>query len=147
MQILDVAQLTMYVKSLLEEDPILADVWIRGEVSNLSRSSAGHQYFCLVADGMQVQCVLFRGSQRGLLAEPRSGEAVLAHGRVTVYEARGQYQLIVDNVAPEGMGILQLEFEETKRRLAAEGLFAIERKRALPAMPRYIGVVTSATGA
>src|SRR5205814_201482 len=140
MRVLDVGELTLYVKSLLEDDPLLCDVWIRGEVSNLSRSSAGHKYFCLVGDTMQLQCVLFRGNQRGILAEPRGGEAVLAHGRISVYEQRGQYQLVVDNVAPEGMGILQLEFEETKRRLAAEGLFAIERKRPLPQLPRYIGV-------
>jgi exodeoxyribonuclease VII large subunit len=104
-------------------------------------------YFCLTDGATQLNCVLFRGNQRGLLAQPANGEAVLAHGRVTLYEARGQYQLMVDNVAPEGIGILQLEFEETKRRLEAEGLFAIERKRELPPLPRVIGVVTSAQSA
>lgn len=147
MRVLDVPRVTAYVKALVEDDPLLADLWVRGEVTNLSRSAAGHVYFNLTDGTTQLSCVLFRGNQRGLLAQPMHGEAVLAHGRVTIYEARGQYQLMVDNVAPEGMGILQLEFEETKRRLEEEGLFALERKRPLPAMPRVIGVVTSAQGA
>jgi exodeoxyribonuclease VII large subunit len=147
MLVLDVPKLTAYLKSLLEEDPLLSDLWVRGEVTNFSRSSAGHMYFNLTDGATQLSCVLFRGNQRGLLARPINGEAVLAHGRVTLYEPRGQYQLMVDNVAPEGMGILQLEFEETKRRLEADGLFALERKRPLPDMPRVIGVVTSAQGA
>lgn len=147
MLVLDVPKVTAYVKALVEEDPLLADLWVRGEVTNLSRSAVGHMYFNLTDGTTQLSCVLFRGNQRGLLAQPMPGEAVLAHGRVTIYEARGQYQLMVDNVAPEGMGILQLEFEETKRRLEKEGLFAAERKRPLPVMPRVIGVVTSAQGA
>ena len=147
MQILDVPTLTAYVKALVEEDAILCDIWVRGEVSNFSRSSAGHMYFCLTDGQAQINCVLFRGAQRGLLAQPAAGEAVLAHGRVTIYEARGQYQLLVDNIAPEGIGILQLAFEETRRRLDEEGLFAPGRKRPLPRMPRVIGVVTSAQSA
>ena len=147
MLVLDVLKVTAYLKSLLEEDPLLSDLWVRGEVTNFSRSSAGHMYFGLSDGTTQLSCVLFRGNQRGLLAQPMNGEAVLAHGRVTLYEARGQYQLMVDNVAPEGMGILQLEFEESKRRLEADGLFAVERKRPLPPLPHVIGVVTSAQGA
>lgn len=147
MRVLTVAEITGYIRELVEYDPILSDVWIRGEVSNVSRSAAGHMYFCLTSEGVQVNCVLFRGNQHGILAMPRNGDAVLAHGRVAIYEARGQYQLMVDNVAPEGIGILQLQFEETKRRLDAEGLFAGERKRPLPLMPGVIGVVTSAQGA
>lgn len=147
MRILTVYEVTAYLKDLIELDPILSDVWIRGEVTNLTRSAAGHIYFSLVADGMQVGCVLFRGNQFGLLAMPRNGEEVLAHGRVTLYEPRGQYQLMVDNVAPVGVGILQLQFEEVRRRLEAEGLFAVERKRPTPSLPSVIGVVTSAQGA
>jgi exodeoxyribonuclease VII large subunit len=146
-RVLTVPEITGYVRELIEYDPILSDVWVRGEVSNFSHSAAGHMYFCLTGDGVQVNCVLFRGNQRGLLAIPRNGDAVLAHGRVSIYEARGQYQLMVDNVAPEGIGLLQLQLEETKRRLEAEGLFAEERKRPLPAMPAVIGVVTSSQGA
>lgn len=147
MRILTVPEVTAYIKDLIELDPILSEIWIRGEVSNLSRSAAGHMYFCLTADGIQINCVLFRGNQFGLLAVPRNGEDVLAHGRVSIYESRGQYQLIVDNVAPVGMGVLQLQFEETKRRLELEGLFNEDRKRPLPEMPSVIGVVTSAQGA
>lgn len=147
MRVLSVAEITSYIRELVEYDPILSDVWIRGEVSNFKHSSAGHLYFNLTSDGVQVNCVLFRGNQHGILAMPRNGDAVLAHGRVSIYEARGQYQLMVDNVAPEGIGILQLQFEETKRRLEADGLFAEERKRPLPLMPAVIGVVTSSQGA
>lgn len=147
MRILTVTEITAYLKDLVELDPILSDVWIRGEVTNMSRSAAGHMYFCLVADGVQINCVLFRGNQFGLLAVPRNGEEVLAHGRISLYEIRGQYQLMVDNVAPVGVGILQLQFEDVRRRLEAEGLFATERKRPLPLMPATIGVVTSAQGA
>ncbi len=147
MRVLSVSEITGYIRELVEYDPILSDVWVRGEVSNFSRSAAGHMYFCLTSEGVQVNCVLFRGNQHGILAMPRNGDAVLAHGRVSIYEARGQYQLMVDNVAPEGIGILQLQFEETKRRLEADGLFSEERKRPLPPMPAVIGVVTSSQGA
>ena len=147
MRVLSVSEITGYIRELVEYDPILSDVWVRGEVSNFSRSAAGHMYFCLTSDSVQVNCVLFRGNQHGILAMPRNGDAVLAHGRVSIYEARGQYQLMVDNVAPEGIGILQLQFAETKRRLEAEGLFSDERKRPLPQMPAVIGVVTSGQGA
>jgi exodeoxyribonuclease VII large subunit len=147
MRVLTVDEVTSYLKDLVEFDPVLADLWVRGEVSNVSRSAAGHMYFCLTGAGMQLNCVLFRRSQHGVLALPRNGEAVLAHGRFSIYESRGQYQLIVDNVAPEGLGILQIQFEELKRRLEAEGLFASERKRPLPAIPTVVGVVTSAQGA
>lgn len=147
MRVLSVAEITSYIRELVEYDPILSDVWVRGEVSNFSHSAAGHMYFCLTSEGIQVNCVLFRGNQHGILAVPRNGDAVLAHGRISLYEARGQYQLMVDNVAPEGIGILQLQFEETRRRLEADGLFAEERKRPLPPMPTVIGVVTSGQGA
>jgi exodeoxyribonuclease VII large subunit len=146
MRALTVLEVTSYVKELVEFDPVLSDIWIRGEVSNFSRSAAGHMYFCLTGDGTQLNCVLFRRSQAGILAVPRNGDEVLAHGRLTIYESRGQYQLMVDNVAPEGIGILQLQLEETKRRLEAEGLFAAERKRPIPSIPSVIGVVTSAHG-
>ena len=147
MRILTVPEVTAYIKDLIELDPILSEVWIRGEVSNLSRSAAGHLYFCLAADGIQINCVLFRGNQVGILAVPSNGDDVLAHGRVSIYESRGQYQLIVDNVAPVGLGVMQLQFEETKRRLEQEGLFNEDRKRLLPDLPAVIGVVTSAQGA
>jgi exodeoxyribonuclease VII large subunit len=147
MRVLDVFEVTAYLKELIEFDPILNDVWVRGEISNLSVSAAGHSYFSLAGDSAQLNCVLFRGNRTRLMAPPRNGDAVLAHGRFSIYESRGQYQLVVDNVAPEGIGLLQLQFEETRRRLEAEGLFALDRKRPLPEMPRTIGVVTSEQGA
>lgn len=147
MRVLSVLEITAYLKELIEYDPVLSDIWVRGEVTNFSRSAAGHIYFSLVGDNIQISCVLFRGKQMGLLAIPRNGEEVLVHGRITLYEQRGQYQVMVDNVAPVGIGVLQLQFEEVRRRLELEGLFAAERKRPLPEMPATIGVVTSAQGA
>ena len=146
-QVLSVDRLTAYLRAVIEEDPILADVWVRGEVTNFHRSAAGHCYFSLGNDGTQLRCVLFRNSQRGLLAMPQNGDEVLAHGRVSIYEGTGQYQLYVDNIAPEGTGVLQLQFEEMRKRLEADGLFALDRKRPLPERPACIGVVTSAQGA
>lgn len=145
-QVLTVDHLTLYLKAVLEEDPILSDVWVRGEVTNFHRSAAGHCYFTLSNDGSQLRCALFRNSQRGLLAMPQNGDEVLAHGRISIYESSGQYQLYVDNVAPEGTGILRLQFEELRQKLEADGLFALERKRPLPELPSTIGVVTSAQG-
>lgn len=147
MRILDVAEATAYIKELFDSDPILQDVWIRGEISNFSRSSAGHIYFSLKSESSQIRCVLFRGNARWLTFQPQSGDAVLAHGNVSVYEARGEFQLYVDLLQPEGTGLLQLQFEQLRRKLELEGLFAPERKRPLPAFPRTIGVVTSPTGA
>lgn len=147
MNVLAVNELTAYLRELLDEDALLQDLWIRGEVSNFSRSSAGHCYFTLKDEQCQLRCVLFRGNARGLAFLPGNGDGLLAHGRVTLYEARGEYQLLVDLVQPAGVGPLQLAFEELRHRLANEGLFQEERKRPLPAMPRCIGVVTSASGA
>lgn len=147
MRVLSVLEITAYLKELIEFDPVLSDIWVRGEVTNFSRSAAGHIYFSLVSEGFQISCVLFRGKQFGLLAMPRNGEEVLVHGRITLYENRGQYQVMVDNVAPVGIGVMQLQFEEVRRRLEAEGLFAADRKRPLPEWPATVGVVTSAQGA
>lgn len=147
MRILDVADVTAYIKDLLDADPILSDVWIRGEVSNFVRSAAGHIYFTLKSERAQLRCVLFRGNARWLTFQPENGDAILAHGRVSVYEAGGQYQLYVDLIQPEGTGLLHLQFEELRRRLEMEGLFDPSRKRPLPRLPRRIGVVTSPTGA
>lgn len=147
MRVLNVAEITAYIKDLLQSDPILSDLWVRGEVSNFVRSAAGHMYFTLKAENTQLKCVLFRGNARGLSFVPVNGDAVIVHGNVSLYEASGQYQLYVDLVQPEGTGILQLQFEELRQRLEREGLFDPSRKRPLPAYPRGIGVVTSASGA
>jgi len=140
-----VSEFTRRVKLLLKSG--IEPGWVRGEVSNLRPHSSGHIYFSLKDAGAQLSCVLFsreKVSQRELLAD---GQKVLLQGDVTVYEARGQYQLIVRAVELQGVGALQIQFEKLKQKWAAEGLFAPERKRSLPKYPQRIGLVTSPTGA
>ena len=140
-----VSQITRYLRDSLEADSLLNDLWMRGEVSNLTRSAAGHYYFTLKDPTSQVRCVMFRPAYGGEhLAE---GAAVIAHGRVSIYEVRGDLQLIADLAQPEGVGELHLELERLKMTLEAEGLFLASRKRPLPEFPRRIGVATSPTGA
>lgn len=144
-KVLSVSELTSQVKRLLEKSVGL--VWVSGEVTNLRAQSSGHMYFSLKDAGAQLSCVLFRGTAseaRALLAD---GQKVLLQGDLTVYEARGQYQLIVRAVELQGVGALQIAFEKLKQKLAAAGLFATERKRPLPRYPERIGLVTSPTGA
>jgi len=140
-----VTAFTRRVKTLLETG--LAAGWVRGEVSNLRVQASGHMYFSLKDAGAQLSAVLFRGDAARQTVRLRDGQQVLVFGRVSVYEARGQYQLVVREVVEDGVGRLQQEFEALKRRLAAEGLFDAERKRALPALPRTIGFITSPSGA
>ncbi|MFQ6102424.1 MAG: exodeoxyribonuclease VII large subunit [Anaerolineae bacterium] len=142
-----VSQLTGYIRRLIEDEPTLSDVWVEGEVSNFSRASSGHCYFTLKDAGSQIGCVMWRSIAEVQNYLPAGGELVLAHGRVSVYEAGGRYQLYVDQIQPAGVGNLYLEFERLKARLEAEGLFALERKRPLPCFPRCIGVVTSPAAA
>ncbi|MGC8990805.1 MAG: exodeoxyribonuclease VII large subunit, partial [Verrucomicrobiia bacterium] len=144
-RVFTVAELTSQVKRLLETQ--IGAVWVSGEITNRRLQSSGHCYFTLKDAFAQLNCVLFRGQagvDRSLLED---GQKVLVHGALTVYEPRGQYQLIVDAVEPQGIGTLQLMFERLKQKLQAEGLFAPERKRPIPHYPGRIGVVTSATGA
>jgi exodeoxyribonuclease VII large subunit len=144
-KVLSVSELTAQVRSLLEKQ--VGSVWVTGEVTNLRAQSSGHIYFTLKDAASQLSCVLFSREKvphRGLLAD---GQKVLLQGDVTVYEARGQYQLIVRAVELQGVGALQIAFEKLKQKLAAEGLFAPERKRPLPKYPQRIGIVTSPTGA
>jgi exodeoxyribonuclease VII large subunit len=142
-----VSQVTSYVKELFDSDYILQDLWLEGEVSNYSRAASGHVYFTLKDEEAQIRCVMWRSQVERQAYLPQNGEAVIAHGRISVYEAGGQYQLYVDNIQPAGAGLLYLQFEALKERLAAEGLFDTERKRALPPFPRRLGVVTSPTAA
>lgn len=144
-KVLSVSELTTQVKRLLEKS--IGQVWVSGEVTNLRAQSSGHMYFTLKDAGAQLSCVLFRGAATGERALLADGQKVLLQGDVTVYEARGQYQLIVRAVELQGVGALQIAFEKLKRQLAAEGLFAPERKRPLPRYPQRIGLVTSPTGA
>jgi exodeoxyribonuclease VII large subunit len=145
MQILTVTGVGRYLKDWLESDLLLSDLWIAGEVSNLTRSAAGHMYFTLKDEGGQLRCVLFRYAAR--YSDLRNGDAIIAHGHVSFWPVNGQLQYYVDLVQPEGVGILHLQFERLKSQLEEEGLFDEARKRALPAFPRRIGVVTSPTGA
>jgi len=140
-----VTAFTREVKALLETG--LRRGWVRGEVSNLRLQASGHAYFALKDAGAQLACVLFRGDGARQTARLRDGAQVVVFGEVSVYEARGQYQLIVRAIVDDGEGRLRREFEALKARLAAEGLFERERKRALPVLPARVGIVTSPTGA
>lgn len=122
-------------------------VWLSGEISNLSRPASGHMYFSLKDDRAQVRCALFRGKLRAASVQPENGLAVIAAGRLSLFEPRGDYQLIVDRLIEAGAGALQQAFEALKKKLEAEGLFAAERKRPLPPMPARLGVLTSPSGA
>ncbi|MFO1468298.1 MAG: exodeoxyribonuclease VII large subunit [Steroidobacteraceae bacterium] len=140
-----VSRLNREVRSILERG--LASLWLEAEVSNFSRPGSGHWYFSLKDSGAQIRCAMFR--QRNMLATltPRDGQQVLVRGRVSLYEPRGDYQMIVDHLEDAGQGQLKREFERLKAKLAAEGLFETARKRPLPRLPRRIGVITSPSGA
>ncbi len=140
-----VSEFTRRVKTVLEEG--VRPGWVRGEVSNLRAQASGHVYFSLKDSGAQLACVLFRGDALRQSVALRDGLQLLAYGEVSVYEQRGQYQLIVRLVVEDGQGRLQQEFERLKRRLADEGLFDAARKVAIPPMPDTIGFITSPTGA
>jgi exodeoxyribonuclease VII large subunit len=144
-RVLSVSELTTQVKRLLEQQ--VGTVWVTGEITNFRAQASGHCYFTLKDASSQIACVLFRGKATGERELLRDGAKVNLQGEVTVYEARGQYQMIVRQVELQGVGALQAAFERLKQKLAAEGLFAPERKRALPEFPQRIGLVTSPTGA
>ncbi|MDY6986753.1 MAG: exodeoxyribonuclease VII large subunit [Thermodesulfobacteriota bacterium] len=143
--IFTVSELTEQIKDLLEE--AYPFIWIAGEISNLHMPLSGHLYFTLKDPGAQVNAVMFRGQNRHLRFQPEDGMAVIAMGRVNVYEPKGTYQVILEYLEPQGMGTLQLAFEQLKSKLAAEGLFQDKYKRPLPFLPQKIAVVTSPTGA
>ncbi|MBI2871562.1 MAG: exodeoxyribonuclease VII large subunit [Chloroflexi bacterium] len=145
MALFTVSQIAQYLRESLDRDDTLRDLWIGGEVSNLSRSAAGNTYFTLKDAAAQLRCVMFRRNRGSELLA--NGGAVNAHGRISLYEARGEVQLYVDMVQPAGLGVLHLELERLKAQLEEEGLFDPSRKRPLPPFPRRIGVVTSEQGA
>ncbi len=144
---LSVSELTAHIKDLLEGDDVLADVRVAGEVSNLSRPVSGHLYFTLKDAASQIRCVMWRSYATRVARSLRNGDAVIARGRIGVYERDGTYQLYVESLSARGTGDLSAELEQLKRRLEAEGLFDPARKRRLPAFPRVLGIVTSPTGA
>ena len=142
-----VSDLTAYIRAVLESNENLANIWVSGEISNLSRPTSGHIYFTLKDSGASLRCVIWREQARYLSAALRDGMAVEAHGAVGVYEQGGQYQLYVDGLRAAGEGLLYQEFLRLKAKLEVEGLFDEERKRPIPRLPKTVGVVTSATGA
>ena len=144
-RVLTVSELTAQVRSLLEEH--FTETWVEGEISNCRLWNTGHLYFTLKDSAAQVKAVMFRSALRYLRFKPQDGLRVVARGRISVYDPKGEYQLVCEHMEPEGLGARQLAFDQLKTRLAAEGLFAPDRKRALPALPRKIGVVTSLDGA
>ena len=144
-KIYQVSELARLIKAALENE--FGNVWIEGEISNLRRPTSGHLYFTLKDAEAQLAAVLFRGNQLGLKLELRDGLKIRAYGQVTAYEKSGQCQIVVRRVEEAGKGSLQEQFEALKKKLAAEGLFAEERKKKLPLLPQHIGIVTSPSGA
>ena len=144
-EVYSVTRVNREVRALLERG--LGVLWVEGELSNLSQPASGHWYFSLKDRDAQLRCAMFRAQNSLVGFTPRAGTQVLVRGRISVYEARGEYQLIVEHLEEAGVGALKREFERLKAKLAAEGLFALERKRSLPRFPQRIGVITSPSGA
>ncbi len=146
-RILTVTNLNEYVKMLIDGNPVLANVWVKGEISNLTCHSSGHLYFSLKDEGARVAAVMFRSAAEKLKFRPETGMKVLLHGRVSVYPRDGAYQIYATSLEPDGIGALYMAYEQLKRRLEAEGLFRQETKKPLPKIPSVVGVITSPTGA
>ncbi len=144
---LTVSQLTFHIRKQLEGDPILQDVWVEGEISNLSRPNSGHIYFTLKDKNASLRCMMWKLDAARLRVNLQDGMAVEAHGKITVYEPQGSYQLAVNIIQPKGEGALYQEFLRLKAMLESEGLFDVERKRPVPELPHKIGIITSQTGA
>lgn len=146
-QAISVTQMNLYIKELMNRDDVLTDVLVKGELSNFKAHSSGHMYMSLKDEGGVMRAVMFRGNASKLKFVPQNGMKVVAHGRISVYERDGQYQLYIDDMQQEGIGDLYVAFEELKTKLSKEGLFDSEHKQRLPKYPRRVGVVTAPTGA
>lgn len=146
-EILSVTDLTKCVRAVLEAEDLFRDVWVRGEVSNLLRHTSGHVYFCLKDEAALLRCVMWSSHARSIRFDLADGMGVIVRGRVTVYEKQGQYQLVLSEVTPDGVGTLYAAYEQLKARLQAEGLFDEAHKKEIPCFPRSIAIVTSPTGA
>jgi exodeoxyribonuclease VII large subunit len=144
-QVYSVSSLTRDIRAIMEA--AFDSVWVEGEISNFRTVASGHSYFVLKDDKAQVRCVLFKGYRAGIKFQPEDGDQVLMFGRITVYDARGEYQIIAESLEPRGLGALQKAYEQLKEKLDKEGLFDEEAKKPLPVFPWKIGVVTSSTGA
>lgn len=142
-----VTEVNAYLKGLMEADANLQNLWVEGEISNLSRPASGHLYFTLKDSSSSIRCVMWKNRVQAVSFVLQDGVAVTAHGGLSVYEQRGQYQLYVDALRPRGEGALFQEFQRLKTQLEAEGLFDAERKRPIPAWPKRVGIVTSGSGA
>ncbi len=146
-KIYTISELSDYLNNMMAADPILQDLWVRGEVSNFHHHNSGHMYFTLKDNHSCISAIMFRGNNRYLKFELEEGMTVNAHGYVGIYQPRGNYQFYIDQLEPAGKGALYLAFEQLKLKLSQEGLFAVEQKKAIPLLPQKIGVVTSPTGA
>ncbi len=146
-RILSIKDLNRYIRMKLDSDRLLSDVWIRGEISNFTHHSSGHMYFTLKDEGSRIRAIMFASHNQRLPFKPKEGAKVIARGNVTVYERDGQYQFYATHMQPDGIGSLYLAFEQLKKKLEEEGLFAAERKRPIPEFPETVGVITSPTGA
>lgn len=144
---LSITELNQYIKDLLDLNPPLTDIYVKGEISNFKAHSSGHMYFTLKDENSNLRCVMFRSSASSLAFRPENGMKVTAHGRISAFVRDGAYQLYADSMEPDGVGSLYIAFEQLKKKLEAEGLFSEERKKQLPKIPSRIGVVTSPTGA
>lgn len=142
-----VSRVNNYIKRLLDSKPVLSNLWVKGEISNYKRHSSGHIYLTLKDEKSVLRAVMFRSAASGLAFTPSDGMRVIARGRVSVYEAGGAYQLYIEEMIPDGVGALYLEYERLKNRLAEEGLFDERYKKPIPQYPSVIGVVTAPTGA
>jgi exodeoxyribonuclease VII large subunit len=142
-----VHELTQYVKQRLQNDPSLNNISVRGEISNFVHHTSGHMYFTMKDEHSQLSCVMFRGANQKLRFKPENGMKVVCGGNITVYEARGAYQLLVWDIQPDGIGALYQAFEQLKEQLSRRGFFDDVHKKPLPAFPETIGIVTSRTGA
>ena len=144
---LTVSELNQYIKDLIDVNPPLSDVYIKGEISNFKAHSSGHFYFTLKDAQSALRSVMFRSSAQKMTFMPENGMKVIAHGRISVFVRDGTYQLYADSLDPDGVGALYIAFEQLKRKLESEGLFAQEKKKNLPKIPSVVGIVTSPTGA
>lgn len=147
MQVLTVHELTRHIKTMFEHDHLLANIWVKGEISNFKAASSGHYYFTLKDEFSALKVVMFRSRSRALSFRPENGMSVLVRGYVSVYERDGTYQFYAGGMEPDGLGALYMAFEQLKESLKREGLFDAKHKKHLPLLPRRIGIVTSLTGA
>ncbi len=146
-RVFTVGEVTAYLRGLLEEDPLLSNIWVRGEISNYRPHTSGHLYFTLKDETSSIRCVMFRSRAAQLSFAPANGMRVLVRGTIAIFERDGVYQLYAEELTPDGVGALYLAYLQLKERLRAEGLFEARHKKPLPLLPRKVGVVTSPNGA